>query len=365
MRFYKEAYSYMSPHCIVIGASAGGLEPLREVVAQLPADLPAPVFAVMHLPANHKSYLPEILSKTGPLPAFHPEDKARIANGFIYVAPPDHHLLIDDGSVAVKRGPKENGFRPSIDALFRSAAYTYGPGAIGVVLSGALHDGTSGLWSIKRLGGIAIIQEPDQARYPSMPRSALEYVDADYQVHSTEIGALLTQLTQEQPTQEEMAGHGMDEHLRRLAIETQLAAGVNVPEKTVVELGSPTQFTCPECKGSLIRITEGRSFRFRCHTGHGFTAEALLADLMETIDEQLWQTIRGLQEASMLLEHIGRHLQENGGSAPAEDFLAKARELNLRSSQFQRIAVGNESLSATNMPQQHTRQGPNHAETED
>jgi two-component system chemotaxis response regulator CheB len=198
-----------------------------------------------------------------------------------------------------------------------------------------------------------------------MPRSALEYVDADYQVHSTEIGALLTQLTQEQPTQEEMAEHGMDEHLRRLAIETQLAAGVNVPEKTVVELGSPTQFTCPECKGSLIRITEGRSFRFRCHTGHGFTAEALLADLMETIDEQLWQTIRGLQEASMLLEHIGRHLQENGGSAPAEDFLAKARELNLRSSQFQRIAVGNESLSATNMPQQHTRQGPNHAETED
>src|SRR5215207_5340468 len=192
----------MSPQCIVIGASAGGLEPLREVVAQLPADLPAPVFVAMHLPANHQSYLPEILSNTGPLPALHPEDNLRIKPGSIYVALPDHHLLVDDGFVAVKRGPKENGFRPSIDALFRSAAYTYGPGAIGVVLSGALHDGTSGLWSIKRLGGIAIVQEPDQAQYPSMPRSALEFVEADYKVRSEEVAALLTRLAQEPSAQQ-------------------------------------------------------------------------------------------------------------------------------------------------------------------
>jgi two-component system, chemotaxis family, protein-glutamate methylesterase/glutaminase len=334
----------MSPHCIVIGASAGGLEPLREVVAQLPADLPAPVFAAMHLPANHKSYLPEILSNTGPLPALHPEDNTKIEAGLIYVAPPDHHLLIDAGSVAVKRGPKENGFRPSIDALFRSAAYTYGPGAIGVVLSGALHDGTSGLWSIKRLGGIAIVQAPEQARYPSMPRSALEYIDADYKLHSTEIGPLLTQLTQEQPAQAEMAGNGTEEDIRRLAIETQLAAGVNLPEKTVLALGPLTQFTCPECKGSLVKITEGGLSRFRCHTGHGFSADALVDDLMKAIDEQLWQTIRGFQEATMLLEHIGGHLQENGGSAQADVFLAKARELNQQASRLQRIAIRHENL---------------------
>jgi two-component system, chemotaxis family, protein-glutamate methylesterase/glutaminase len=332
----------MSPQCIVIGASAGGLEPLREVVAQLPADLPAPVFVVMHLPANHKSYLPEILSKTGPLPALHPEDNLRIKPGFIYVALPDHHLLVDDGFVAVKRGPKENGFRPSIDALFRSAAYMYGSGAIGVVLSGALHDGTSGLWSIKRLGGIAIIQEPEQALYPSMPRSALEYVDADYQIPSKEIGALLTQLTQMQPAQKEMVENGMVEDVRRLAIETQVAAGVNLPEKTILELGPLTQFTCPECKGSLVRITEGGLFRFRCHTGHGFSADTLLDDLLETIDRLVWQTMRGFQEASMLLEHLGRHMQENGGSAQAGVFLAKARNLNQQASQFQRIAVGHE-----------------------
>jgi two-component system, chemotaxis family, protein-glutamate methylesterase/glutaminase len=355
----------MHQKCIVIGASAGGLEPLRDVVAQLPADLPAAVFVVMHLPANHKSYLPYILSQTGPLPALHPEDNARIESRFIYVAPPDHHLLIDDSSVAVKRGPKENGFRPSIDALFRSAAYTYGPGAIGVVLSGALHDGTSGLWSIKRLGGIAIVQEPDQARYPSMPRSALEYVDADYKVPSKEIGALLTQLAQTQPAQKERVEHGMEEDIRRLAIETQLAAGVNLPEKTVLELGPSTQFTCPECKGSLVGIKEGGLFRFRCHTGHGFSTDALLDGLMETIDEQLWQTVRGFQEAAMLLEHIGGHIQENGGSARADVFLAKAQELNQKSSQLQRIAIGYESLSPENMRQQQRVEEPNDSEPGD
>jgi two-component system chemotaxis response regulator CheB len=334
----------MSPHCIVIGASAGGLQPVREVVAQLPADLPAPVFVVMHLPANHKSYLPEILGNTGPLPALHPQDHTRIEAGFIYAALPDHHLLIDDGFVAVKRGPKENGFRPSIDALFRSAAYTYGPGAIGVVLSGALYDGTSGLWSIKRMGGIAIVQEPGQALYPSMPRSALEYIDADHKVPSTEIGPLLARLTREQPAQEEMAGKGLPEDVRRLAIETQLAAGVNLPEKTVLELGPLTQFTCPECHGSLVGIAEGRSFRFRCHTGHGFSAEALLDGLLESIGEQMWQTVRGFQEASMLLGHIGRHMQENGGAAQADVFLAKAREIEREASRLQRIATGREDL---------------------
>ncbi len=339
----------MAPQCITIGASAGGFEPLREVVSELPADFPAPVFVVMHVPANHHSLLPDILSKTGPLSALHPADNTRIEPGIIYVAPPDHHLLIDNGSVVVKRGPKENGFRPSIDALFRSAAYSYGPGAIGVVLSGALHDGASGLWSIKRLGGIAIVQEPYEAEYPSMPRSALEYIDADYKVHAKEIGPLLNQLTREQPTQEEIVADNMDEETRRLAIETQVAAGVNLPEQTILGLGSLTQFTCPECKGSLVRITEGNLLRFRCHTGHGFSAETLLDGLMETIGELLWQTTRGFQEASMLLEHIGRHMQESNGSVQADVFLAKARELSQQASQFQRIAVGNQNPNVANL----------------
>jgi two-component system chemotaxis response regulator CheB len=317
----------------------------------------------MHVPANHHSFLPEILSKTGPLPALHPEDNTKAEAGFIYVAPPDHHLLIDNSFIAVKRGPKENGFRPSIDALFRSAAYSYGPGAVGVVLSGALHDGASGLWSIKRLGGIAIVQEPYEAEYPSMPRSALEYIDADYKIRAKEIGPLLRSLIQEEPTREEVVGNGIEEDLRRLAIETQVAAGVNLPEKTILELGPLTQFTCPECRGSLVRITEGNLLRFRCHTGHGFSADALLEGLTETIGALLWQTTRGFQEASMLLEHIGRHMQEGNGFAQAEVFLAKARELNQQASRFQRIATGHEGLSAENIEHQQPTGGSDDPQT--
>src|SRR3954465_10223325 len=154
-----------APHrIIVLGASAGGVESLKDVLCELPADLPAAICVVLHVPAYQPSALPTILSNCGNLPAVHPKDGATIEEGRIYVAPPDHHLLVEKGYLAVKKGPKENRFRPSIDALFRSAAYQYGPRCIGVVLSGALDDGTSGLWSVKRLGGIAIIQEPNDAR---------------------------------------------------------------------------------------------------------------------------------------------------------------------------------------------------------
>jgi two-component system, chemotaxis family, protein-glutamate methylesterase/glutaminase len=341
----------MPQRCIVIGASAGGFHVLVNMVSQLPADLPVPVFVVMHVPAYQPSYLPHILSNTGTLQAVHPADGTKIRAGIIYVAPPDHHLLIDAGSVAVKKGPKENGFRPSIDALFRSAAYSYGPGAIGVVLSGALHDGTSGLWSIKRLGGIAIVQDPYEAEYASMPRSALEYVEADYKVRSTEIAALLARLTQEQPPQQtdrEDIKKGLE---KRIAKEVQIAAGTNISPESILGLGERTAFTCPECHGALIRIKEGNSSRFRCHTGHGFTEDALLEKVMQTTGEMIWQVTRGLQEAEMLLEHMGSHIRDHGDSARAEKFFAKARDLASRAIQFQNVAQGHESLSDENLEQ--------------
>lgn len=339
----------MLPRCIVIGASAGGFEVVKNIVAQLPADLAVPVFVVLHIRAYEPSLLPEILDQVGPLPAMHPEDGTKVQAGTVYVAPPDHHLLVDDGHVAVKRGPKENGFRPSIDALFRSAAYSFGPAVIGVILSGALNDGTSGLWSIKRLGGIAIVQDPHEARFPSMPRSALEYIEADYKVPSNKIAPLLAQLAQEQRDQEAIIGNGVDDDVARIAKEVQIAAGINLPEKTILELGELSPFTCPECRGALVRIPEGRLFRFRCHTGHGFTADALLAGLTESVGKLIWQATRGFQEASMLLEHIGEHLREKGQSAQAEVFLAKAREFNQRASQFQKAAMGHETLSEDNV----------------
>ncbi len=342
----------MSPQCIVIGASAGGLEPLREVISQLPSGFPNPVFVVMHIPPYYPSPLPDILARAGSLPASHPEDHTKVEAGHIYVAPPDHHLLIDDSFVAVKRGPKENGFRPSIDALFRSAAYTFGSGAVGVVLSGALNDGTSGLWSIKRLGGVAVVQEPNVATYPSMPRSALEYIEPDYRAAPPEIGSFLVQLAQEQSSRAAPPASTAHEDLKRLALETQIAAGVNLPEEAVLGLGELTQFTCPECRGTLVRIAEGRSFRFRCHTGHGFTADALLEGLMESISDLIWQTNRGFQEASMLLEHFAGHLKEHGEDATADIFLARSRSLNRQASEFQKIAISHESLSEEKLIQQ-------------
>jgi len=183
----------------------------------------------MHEPAYQPSHLAYILSRAGPLPALHPEDGAKIKPCTIYVAPPDHHLLIDDGYLVVERGPKENGVRPSIAALFRSAAYSYRPNAIGVILSGALHDGASGLWSIKCLGGTAIVQDPYEAEYASMPSSALEYVEVDYEVRSREIGALLTRLAHEQPEEEIRAGNYLGENFEtRIAKEVQILTGTNL-----------------------------------------------------------------------------------------------------------------------------------------
>lgn len=347
----------MSQWCIVIGASAGGVETLRDVVAGLAADLPAPVFVVLHVPPFVASTLPQILSNAGPLPAVHAEDGAAIAPGRIYVAPPDHHLLIDGEQMAVKRGPKENHFRPSIDALFRSAAYLYGPAAIGVVLSGALDDGTSGLWSIKRLGGIAVVQQPDQARFESMPRSALDYVDVDHNLPSTQIGALLCRLVSQSPAAEAAesggageAGGGSDVK-KRMGVEVKIAAENSAFQKGVMKLGDVTPFTCPECHGVLVRIAEGKMSRFRCHTGHAFTDNALLQATMESVGATIWQVIRSLEEALMLLQHMGQHLQDAGDTARAELFFAKARQLEMRSKTFHEDALNHESLSGDNLGQ--------------
>jgi len=165
---------------IVVGASAGGVDALTQLVRGLPADLPAAVFVVVHVPAHGPSVLPRILSRSGPLPATHPQDGQAIRTGRIYVAPPDYHLLVKNGYVRLTRGPRENKHRPSVDSLFRTAARTYGPRVVGVVLSGVLDDGTAGLAAIKLAGGIAAVQHPDDALYPGMPQSALNNVAVDH-----------------------------------------------------------------------------------------------------------------------------------------------------------------------------------------
>ncbi len=302
---------------IVLGASAGGVESLREVLSDLPGDFPAAICVVLHVPAYQPSVLPSILTKCGKLEAIHPEDGAKIEASRIYVAPPDHHLLIEGHHLAVKKGPKENRFRPSIDALFRSAAYCYGPRAIGVVLSGALDDGTSGLWSVKRLGGVAIIQEPSDARFESMPKSALEYVETDYKLTAREIGALLPRLIHEEPA----AAPPDDPELReQMKMEIQIAEKDDAFRKGVFEGAELTPFTCPECHGVLVKMIEGKMARFRCHTGHAYTDSSLLEGVMAMTGEMLWQVMRSLEESVMLLNQMGQSLQVAGDRERA-DFL--------------------------------------------
>lgn len=178
----------------MIGASAGGVEALSDLVTHLPADLRASVFVVVHMPPYHKSVLPEILSKKGPLSAVHPAPRQPVERGHIYVAPPNMHMMVQNGSVELWHGPRENRQRPAINTLFRAAAVSHRERVIGVVMSGLLDDGSAGLWWVKRYGGVTVVQNPASAAHPEMPQSALEYVDVDYIVDLPDMPQLLVGL---------------------------------------------------------------------------------------------------------------------------------------------------------------------------
>ena len=306
---------------VVIGASAGGITALKELVKTLPPEFPAAILVVQHIAADSPSILPEILSHASALPAKHPLPGEAIVPGTIYVAPPDHHLLVEDEKVLVARGPKENRFRPSIDALFRSAAYTYGPRVIGVVLTGYLDDGTSGLWSLQRLGGVAIVQDPLDAVSPAMPTNALQYVAADYVVPLAEISALLVRLTLEPaPGKPRVTKAELD----LLGLELTIAKHDNAFEMGIIDKGELTPFTCPDCHGALTQLIEGNLIRYRCHTGHAYTINALLSEVSTSVESMLYQTMRGLEETKMLLQHMGEHFQKGKQPTVADLFLRKA-----------------------------------------
>ena len=328
---------------VVIGASAGGVYALKELVAALPADFTAPIFVVQHVPASSPSLMPEILNHAGPLRAVHPQDGDPIRAGYIYVAPPNHHLLLEADKVLVRRGPKENRFRPSVDALFRSAAYTFGSRVIGVVLTGLLDDGTSGMWSIKRMGGIGIIQEPQDALYPSMPESVLEYVDVDYIIPITELGPLLVRLTDANTPERTVAL--TDEERRRAEAEIGIASQKNGFNMGILELGNLSPLTCPECNGVLVSIQEGQLIRYRCHTGHSYTAGTLLAEVTKNVEDTLWSSVRGLEEAVMLLDQSGRAFNDAGDSETAGKFFSKARETRRRSERLHQFIFQQDQFS--------------------
>ena len=331
---------------VVVGASAGGVPALKKLVAQLPADFPAAVFVVLHIPEYEPSSLADILGRASPLPAAAALDGETIRPGRIYVAVPGHHLLVERDRVGVKRGPKENRLRPAIDALFRSAAYNYRQRVIGIVLSGILSDGISGLWTIKQFGGKTIVQEPGEAEFDMMPLTALQEVDVDHTVAVGEMGSLLSELlTQAAAVEADPAEHIVE----RVSKELDVAASAYAFERGMLEIGERTAFTCPECHGALAGITEGRHVRYRCHTGHAFTGNALLAGITDTLEESLWNAVRALEEAVLLLDQMGRQSADLGRLEDAGRFRQQAETMRLKARTMQEQAVRSEHLSRDNL----------------
>jgi two-component system chemotaxis response regulator CheB len=305
---------------IVIGTSAGGVEALSALAATLPHRLPAAVFVVLHLTPTAPSYLPQILNRAGTLSCSQAEDGERILPGRIYVAPPDRHLMLAREKVMVVRGPKENRHRPAVDPLFRSAALAYGPRVIGVILTGVLDDGTSGLLAVKRRGGVAVVQDPDDAYFPDMPASALEYVEVDYRVSLAEMGALLSRLVEE-PAGEE----GAEAMPKDLEMEELLEA---IDPSTLDISGRPGNlvgFVCPECKGPLWEVREGALRHYRCRVGHSYTADSMLAGQGEAVEDALWTALNILQESAQLSRQLADEAQARGHRLVAQRMEERVR----------------------------------------
>ena len=301
---------------VVIGCSVGGVEALQRLVGPLPRDFPAALFVVLHLPPESTSVLPEILTRAGSLPALHPRDGEPIRTGRIYVAPPDNHLLIEDGKVRIKRGPRENRHRPAIDPLFRSAARWYGARVIGVVLTGSLDDGTAGLLAIKKRRGIAIVQDPKEAFCRQMPRSALETVDVDYVAPIDRIPQLLQELV---PA--EVAGNGAGKS-SRLKKETDIAELDMDAIEDENRPGVPSSFACPECGGVLWEMDGEEMLRFRCRVGHAYTAGSLSVEQTEAVEGALWAAMRALEEGASL----ARRMAEKAAKTQRPSQAARYRE---------------------------------------
>jgi two-component system chemotaxis response regulator CheB len=310
----------MSDHgIVVVGASAGGVEALADLAASLPGDLPAAVFVVLHLPATGTSALPEILSRHGPLPAGHVRDGEPIQPGQIYVAPPDRHVLLRTGHVHLSRGPREHGHRPAVDPLFRSAAREYASRVIGVVLSGALDDGTAGLAAIKGRRGLAVVQEPTDALYPGMPGSALANVQVDHVSPAASMGTLLARLTREPAA--EMSGPAPADMNVEVEVE-----GFSLEAVEGEHPGRPSGFSCPDCNGVLWEIQDGQLERFRCRVGHAWSPESLLTQQRQGLEAALWIALRSLEERAALSRRLAEPARRRGHLITATRFEEQAAE---------------------------------------
>jgi len=323
------------PLLIVIGASAGGIPALMDLLPRLPVNFPASILIVLHLTPDVDSRLHSVLGLSSSLPVSQARDGEQIQAGHIYCAVPDHHLLVEGERLIVTRGPKENRFRPSIDALFRSAAYTHTTRVAGVVLSGLLDDGTSGLWTIKRLGGLALVQDPLEAEFDSMPLNALNNVQVDNILSMPALAQRLIDWVAFEGGSETLEDDVNEAEWTRLKIETGIAKDGRGLQRHVLSLGPPSLYACPECHGVLLQVEEGGRTRYRCHTGHAYSASALLAGVTEAAQVLLVQEAqRANEEAALLSNDLGNECAARGEATRAQRFCDQARASEARSLQL-------------------------------
>lgn len=302
---------------VVIGGSAGSGPALKQILGGLPADVRASFFIATHVPAN-SDYLADALSNASALPVTAATNGQPIEQGCVYVAVPDRHLLIVDGTMRLGEGPRENMARPAIDPLFRSAALSYGPRAVGVILSGMLNDGAAGLSAIKECGGTAIVQHPLDAVSDQMPLAALETVDADEVASAGDLARLLTEVVGRD------AGPLVD-CPDSLALEVEIAAGGRLGAEALREIAEPSALTCPDCNGVLSEVRDQQPLRYRCQSGHASTAQILEARRGQ-IDDALRIALRVMEERVTLVTRMAKDARDTGRTAVAELYEARAVE---------------------------------------
>jgi two-component system chemotaxis response regulator CheB len=324
---------------VVIGASAGGVGSLQRLVAHLPPDFAAAVLVTLHLPEGIRSMLAEILSRSGSLPATQATHNERIRPGHIYVAPAGFHMTIARGRLQVQRGAREHGHRPAIDPLFRSAAAAYGPRAIGVILSGALDDGTVGLREIKQAGGLAVVQDPTDTEWPSMPQSAIKHVAVDFVGPAAEVGAFLARAVE-------------SEHAPTPAAHADPSASREVRELTMQETeeehpGEPSPYSCPDCGGVLWELKDGEMLRFCCRVGHAYTGETLTTEQAMVVEHALWSALRALEEQAAVRRRMADRAERDGRPNIAARNQEQARQLEKQAQEIRNLVLAGLGVTET------------------
>lgn len=332
----------MSNHdVIVIGASAGGVEALTRLVRGFPRDLPAAVFVVVHFPGHSTSLLPKILSRSGLLPAKHPKDRERIQENTIYVAPPDFHMLVEDGIVRTSRGPKVNGFRPAIDTLFYSAAVNYGRRVVGAILSGSLDDGVMGLKMIRNKGGIAIVQEPSDAIFPTLPMNTIQRVDVNDVLTIPDMAAKMKALVKTT-----IPMRGGDDPMHRAVETDQSIIQEDISRFEHNErMRYSSLLTCPECGGVMWEVGDGEVARYSCHVGHSYSEESIYQEQGETLEAALWTAVRALEERAALIRRLARMSKDRGSDTLENRYLQKAVEVEQNADLIRDVIYNSNNLS--------------------